>query len=238
MYSRYRSKVSLEGRGGIKRYILLGVVSLFGVVIIFASGFYAGIKFQAKREIPSQKSQTISTRIDDSRSNIPEEKSKGEEIISKGEEKKTEIEGKGTDIPINTQKEGKEPRPKDKDLTFYDTLVSKKKQATVDLEKDKNSDMKKEPPNLNQGKVQGKSGNPNKIYTVQVGAYKEIDVAETVMNKLKKRGYSAYILAKEIPKEGKVYKVRIGEFPSRDRAEEQAKRIKSKEKMEAFVTLK
>lgn len=245
MYSHYRSKVKLEGKTGSKRYILIGMVILFGSAVVFASGFYAGIKFQSKKEGISLKEKDALAVADYSSVNKTDERPKLDEAGPKREERKNGTEAQKSNIPKSTQKDAGDLKSKDDNLTFYQTLVSKKKQETVDLDQTQNPASKTEKPNPNQEKDKGKvknssvkDENQNKTYTVQVGAYKEKEVAETVMNKLKKKGYSAYIMAKEIPNEGTIYKVRIGEFPNRERAEEHSRKIKVKENISAFVTLK
>lgn len=245
MYSHYRSKVKLEGKTGSKRYILIGIVILFGSAVLFASGFYAGIRFQSKKEVTSLKEKDALAVDDYSGVKKADERPKLDEPGLKEVERKSGSEEQKSGVTKNTQKETEKLKSKDDDLTFYQTLVSKKKQATVDLEQTQNPASKSEKPNSSKEKDKGKvknssvkDENQNKTYTVQVGAYKEKEVAETVMNKLKKKGYSAYIMAKEIQNEGKIYKVRIGEFPNRERAEEHARKIKVKENISAFVTLK
>jgi cell division septation protein DedD len=245
MYSHYRSKVKLEGKTNSKRFILIGIVILFGSAAVFASGFYAGIKFQSKKEGILLKEKDALAVNDYSSANKTDERPKLDEAGPKTEERKNGTEAQKSNIPKSTQKDAGDLKSKDDNLTFYQTLVSKKKQDTVDLDQKQNPALKTEKPNPSQEKDKTKvknssvkDENQNKTYTVQVGAYKEKEVAETVMNKLKKKGYSAHVMVKEIPNEGTIYKVRIGEFPNRERAEEHARMIKVKEKMSAFVTLK
>jgi cell division septation protein DedD len=223
MYNYQHSFEEPEVRTGRKRAVLL-VIGLFVLVLGFAAGFIVGIKFQADPQDPSER-QGLQTHIQGQRpktqDSSPEEKKdsglksplqNGE--VARSQESKT--------APSET--------PSGKDLTFYQTLTTNRKQSTIGLEATQ-SKLKTQDP------FKGK-GDLNKTYTVQVGAYKEMAVAEKVMNKLKKKGYRAYIFEKAIPQQGIIYKVRAGEFPNREKAEELARGLKEKEKMDSFVTLK
>lgn len=227
MYNLNNLRYDPAARSKWIRFFLLGIISLFIGASIFITGFFLGTKMEAKKQGLLHKTQEI-------RPVTEEQKSKTEELTLK------QVQGKNEDsrhdTPQNIPKETEGPESKDKDLTFYQTLASKKKQNTVTLEPAQKTDQKQV--QVKSQESSGRAGNPNKTYTVQVGAYKEKDVAEKVMSKLKKKGYSAYIVSRDIQGEGTIYKVRVGEFPHRDRAEEQARRIKLKEKMPTFVTLK
>lgn len=243
MYNHYRSKVNLKGQTIRKRYILLGLAILFGSVLIFGSGFYAGIKFKEKIESPSLKDKDVPGRTDYSRIEKQGITSKLDEPKGGIGERNIEPEAQKSDTPTRNIEE-KELKTSEKDLTFYQTLGSKKKEETIVFEQNRRPSTKQEQRKPNQEKAQGKTQPSlkaetlNKTYTIQIGAYKEMAIASKVMNKLKKKGYSAYIITKEIPEEGPIYKVRIGEFSNREEAEEQANSIKTKEKMDAFVTLR
>lgn len=244
MYNHYRSQIEQDDKVGKKRYILLGMVVIFISALTFASGFFVGIKFQAKREGLLLKTQNTIPKIEDStlksETLTPDQARPGEEVRVQGiqgkaqgttENSESKTEESKPDTSLNTPKEIEKHKSRDKELTFYQTLMTSKKQTTVGLEPSKDSKPK--------SKVfSGKIENPNKTYTVQVGAYKEMAVAERVMNKLKTKGYRAYMIDKNIPQQGTIFKVRVGEFSHRDKAEELAKKIKDKEKMTTFVTLK
>lgn len=214
MYNNYNSRVEHKG-SKIKRYVLLSAVILFAITLIFSSGLIIGIKIQTRKQNilskpidPAQKLQTLNPSLNQ---------------VHGLQEPNREDKRSGT-------KEPKE-KSKDKDLTFYKTLMAKKRKTTVGLEPSQDPRPKTQ--------VSSKeTENLNKAYTVQVGAYKDRVVAEGVMNKMKKKGYPAYIIDKDIPQEGTIYKVRVGELYNRDKAEELARRIKEKEKIPTFVTLK
>lgn len=243
MFNRYRSRSDSNGASGRKKYIILGIGAVLAISFIFASGYIVGIKVQAKRDNsllrdqdPVQKPQIPVPPISQDKGKSGDQKPEAalltpEPKMQNADQVKSQGKTEASGRKDSHSKEPEGQKPKERDLTFYKALTTNKKQAPVGLEpaQDKR--------NRSNGSTE-KSENPNKIYTVQVGAYKEMAIAEKVRNKLKIKGYPAYIVEKKISQEGTIYKVRVGEMPNRDKAEEIAKRIKEKERMSTFVTLK
>ena len=94
---------------------------------------------------------------------------------------------------------------------------------------------KKEPA---EPKVETDNSRQNDIkYTVQAGAFKNLEEAETLKHKLETKGYKAYIKKYAKSQNPKLYKVRTGEFAAKEEAAALALKLKN-EGMEAFVTLK
>lgn len=76
-----------------------------------------------------------------------------------------------------------------------------------------------------------------KVYAVQVGAMKDRSLADAMVSKLKKFGYSAYITSSE--SSGKTWhRVRLGTFSSREDARKEASRIEKNEGISATVVEK
>ncbi|MBN1638221.1 MAG: SPOR domain-containing protein [Ignavibacteriales bacterium] len=65
----------------------------------------------------------------------------------------------------------------------------------------------------------------NGYYTIQVGAYKSKTNAEKLFRGLNSKGHDAYILSSQSSQGGVLYKVRIGNFSSRQEAEDYTKKI-------------
>ena len=87
-------------------------------------------------------------------------------------------------------------------------------------------------------KVETDNSRQNDIkYTVQAGAFKNLNGAETLKRKLETKGYKAYIEKYAKSQNPKLYKVRTGEFAAKEEAAALALKLKN-EGMEAFVTLK
>lgn len=226
-YSRHESGSETNW----KRVFLFVLGGLFSGALIFISGFILGTRMEAKKIDRFLKAQESRTKTEE----------KG--LVTK-EGPKPRVEDLKGDSSKGISRDNGKQRSENKDLTFYQTLASKRKKDSVGLESSKNSKKKSEAQNQVKGveeKVRDSSGasvTQGKTYTVQVGAYTTMDIAEKVMDKLKKKGYYAYIATKDIQGEGTLYKVWVGEFKDREKAEEQVKRIKVKEKIQAFVVLK
>lgn len=90
--------------------------------------------------------------------------------------------------------------------------------------------------------VGGKSSQPPKplesIFTIQAGTFRDISRAEDLKDRLIQKGYKAYIAISESKNNGRLYKVCIGEFSDREKAESLSAEIKNTEGLETFVTSK
>ena len=69
-------------------------------------------------------------------------------------------------------------------------------------------------------------------FTIQVGAFKDKASAETVVARLKSRGFAAYVVTPE--GEG-LYNVRVGHFPARADAERIQAKLRDEEKFQPFI---
>ncbi|WDT82550.1 MAG: SPOR domain-containing protein [Candidatus Manganitrophus sp.] len=77
---------------------------------------------------------------------------------------------------------------------------------------------------------------PSGAYTIQVASFADQKGAETLSQKLKKKGYEAYVAAGEVPEKGTRYRVRIGHYPSRAEAQKAAEGIQEAEKLSFLIT--
>lgn len=82
------------------------------------------------------------------------------------------------------------------------------------------------------------AGSPEgaKTYSVQVGAYLNGKAAETLMARLRNRGYDAYILKTSTQDGRTIYKVRVGRFTDRREAELMARKVEQVAAGESIVT--
>jgi D-alanyl-D-alanine carboxypeptidase (penicillin-binding protein 5/6) len=78
-----------------------------------------------------------------------------------------------------------------------------------------------------------KGGNPS-AFTVQVGAFREKRMAETIRQKLRQRGFSAYVTTSGT-RAARWYRVRVGEFDSQGEAKRMVGRLKSQMGLAALV---
>jgi cell division septation protein DedD len=69
-------------------------------------------------------------------------------------------------------------------------------------------------------------------FTIQVGAYRDRSSAETVMTRLKGKGFAAYVTS---PQGGGLFNVRVGNFTARADAERVQGRLRDDEKFKPFI---
>ena len=95
-------------------------------------------------------------------------------------------------------------------------------------------------PKSNARSVNTKTATPsgNGDYTVQVASFSEIDSARDLENSLKSKTYPAYIKVAQIPGKGTWYRVRVGEFNTKNDALSFAENLKTEQPYinSAFVT--
>ncbi|MBI3804280.1 MAG: SPOR domain-containing protein [Nitrospirae bacterium] len=126
------------------------------------------------------------------------------------------------------------PTPKE-DLTFFKTLKDKKEKS-VALQPKKESLPKKQSEPMKTSLASHPTASPGGAYTVQVASFAEKKGAQTLAEKLKRKGYDAYVKATPLPQKGTWYRVRIGHYPSRVSAQKVADRIHGSEKLNFFIT--
>lgn len=135
---------------------------------------------------------------------------------------------------ISTEKGKKSEEASGIELTFYEELT---KPETSENEGKVVENLKKEK-EKNEKEI-GKSIIPplerNK-YTVQVASFQKRTDAVSLVNKLKKKGYPAYILSAKVGKKT-WFRVRVGEYNSKSIAVRMLKKLERKEKLKGFVTL-
>jgi DedD protein len=66
---------------------------------------------------------------------------------------------------------------------------------------------------------------PGKPLTVQISAVKSEEEARRLLEKLRQHGYAAYIEPVAVPEKGTLYRVRMGEFPSKEFARSTVDRL-------------
>lgn len=79
---------------------------------------------------------------------------------------------------------------------------------------------------------------PKPTFTVQVGVFSVAFYAKSLAARLNKKGYNSYITISESTGEGKLYKVFVGKFSDREKAEILSAKIKKTEGLQTFVTLR
>ncbi len=74
-------------------------------------------------------------------------------------------------------------------------------------------------------------------YTIQVSAFQDKAQADRMVDRLKGKGYDAFVTKAVIPGRGIWYRVRVGKYASRDAAENVAANLKRKEGIATYVTI-
>jgi cell division protein FtsN len=77
---------------------------------------------------------------------------------------------------------------------------------------------------------------PKPVFTVQAGAFNDPYNAKSLKTRLNKKGYHAFITTSS-SKERRIYKVLVGKFSNRGKAEILSAKIKRAEGLQTFVTL-
>ncbi len=75
------------------------------------------------------------------------------------------------------------------------------------------------------------------IFTVQVGAYQDQRAAENLKNSLKSKNYSVYLEENSFSGTSKIYRVRVGKYKEREKAQALAIQLEKEERLPTFVTL-
>ncbi len=73
------------------------------------------------------------------------------------------------------------------------------------------------------------------VYAVQVGAFRSAKEAKRLAKKLKKKGYTVYVVDVKTKDKGILHKVRIGRFRKRKQADKLSRKIRKNEGIQAFV---
>lgn len=74
-------------------------------------------------------------------------------------------------------------------------------------------------------------------YTVQVSAFQSINEAVEMVEDLQQKGYYAYYVKSDLGEKGIWYRVRVGKFSDKARADSGGQRIKQTEQLNYFVTV-
>lgn len=133
------------------------------------------------------------------------------------------------------------PLPK-KELTFLKTLKEgKKKSAPLKImkkpEKVQKTTTKTKLPKTKQTTIPSATLKPSENrYAVQVASFPTKNNAEVLAEKLRKKGYEAYVVSQQIPQRGRWYRVRVGHYADRAEAVSISRQIKRSEKFKPFVT--
>ena len=125
--------------------------------------------------------------------------------------------------PLKTKKINKKLQNNNADSVYKKSWVSQKKK-TINSQQ-KNNSIKK----LDEKKLEN-------FYAVQIASLKDHKYADKTLEKLKQKGYRAYIIKIQIPSKGLYYRVMVGRFDNRKDASALLIRLK-KEKLFGVIIL-
>lgn len=72
-------------------------------------------------------------------------------------------------------------------------------------------------------------------YSIQIGSYPQLELANQAVENWKGKGYPAYMMIADIPEKGRWYRVRIGGFSEKTKADSYLSELASREKVDALV---
>jgi len=132
----------------------------------------------------------------------------------------------------------KNPEMKSSKVIFPAETSAKQFQSQVSvLPEDESSQIKTEAPLKEIKDKPLPPSIPSKtVFTVQVGSFEDASYAEALKKELNKKGYKVYITTLKLKGNEKLYKVCIGRFSSREKADLLSAKIKNKEGLQTFVT--
>lgn len=237
---------------------ILLIISIFAIGILsFALGFTLGKNSSpdiVAMKDTSQESVPLEKKLEDAAQPPP--------AVSENQvastEKTIQKETHGT-----IQSSDKTKTPDAGEMTFFKTLPETKssplsertKTQTIDKSQ-KKEEVRKEsasqkviPAPQKQAQTQGKTqealAKPQAMplqsspplqafYTVQAGSFKTMDDASKLKSKLEGKGYQSYITTYDTP-DAKWFRVRIGQFKTKEQAESAAKKLKTEENLATFI---
>lgn len=123
------------------------------------------------------------------------------------------------------------------------TEVKEKEQQTNPVsvqQQSAESQIAKPAPEKSAEKVEPASSLESKsaIYTVQIGAFKNIAEAKHLKEKFDKKGYKSFISSGKNQKAQKIFKVNTGEFKEKKEAELLALKLTKTEGLQTYITMK
>jgi cell division septation protein DedD len=194
--------------------------------IVFCIGLWLGYKFAStEKGVTSGKKET------------------SESVVKMGNEASGNRGGReGNDRTRESSSiEGEVVQRDDLSLSFYETLLKKEPSPKMETKREYSRGTqpttgpeKREPP-LKEDNVSKRSLPGVAPFSIQVGSFAHKKQAEDLAQRLRGKGYEAYITSKIISGMGRMYQVRIGHYRTLDEAKREAKLIGRKEKLPTYI---
>ena len=213
-----------KGKDRVTRMRLGRVLLSYGIV--FFIGLWLGYKFASigKAVAPERKEIAQS---------VIQKANKGQGIGERREE--------GDKAGDTSALEGEVVQRDDLSLTFYETLL--KKEPSPDLRNKGGGSKGTQAPTgpekrqspLKEDKSSKRVHSRDAPFSIQVGSFAHRKQAENLTQRLKGKGYPAYITSHVISGMGRMYQVRIGHYRTLDEAKREAKLIGKREKLPTYI---
>lgn len=213
-----------KGKGSGTRRRLGRMLVSYGIV--FFIGLWLGYKFAStgKTVAPERK-----------------EMSESAAKVGRGEQGNGEVPEGNNRASETSSLEREVVQKDDLSLTFYETLL--KKESSPEMQGER-GDSKGTPaaPGRKERKSPSNEGTLSRralpggvSFSIQVGSFAHKKQAEDLIQRLKEKGYPAYITSQIISGMGKMYQVRIGRYRTLEEAKREARIIGRKEKLPTYI---
>ena len=113
--------------------------------------------------------------------------------------------------------------------------ASKLEDKKEELAKGEDESLEKEPQVVSSKlSTENTSEVPKKRFSLQICSFRDRLKAEKIVEELKREGYPGYVVSKDLGEKGVWFRVRIGEFETKEEAEEIAQKVKQEYK-DSFI---
>ncbi|MFQ5781313.1 MAG: SPOR domain-containing protein, partial [Nitrospiria bacterium] len=203
-----------------KKMLSLPLIGFMGLLVFLALFFLFGRKEENTGQ--EERAADVSSQATVSKEEEAERETSGS-TVNPGKVRIDESEEPSPSPSPSRPDGGKVPSIPKEELTFLETLKGGK-ESNIALKGMKEPRRASTPP----------SKSAAKKYAVQVASFSKKKGADGLAEKLRKRGFDAYVVSQEIPQKGRWYRVRIGHYSSRAEAKKVADRIRKAEKLDPF----
>jgi cell division septation protein DedD len=213
-----------KGKGPGTRMKMGRILLSYGIV--FFIGLWLGFKFAST-------GKTV----------VPDKKGISESVVKMGNEDQEKRErSEGNDrTRESSSSEGEVVQGDDLSLSFYETLMRKEPSPKIESESGDSgrtqtaTGPEKGESSLKRDKSSKRALSGVAPFSIQVGSFARRKQAEDLTQRLRGKGYPAYITSQIISGMGRMYRVRIGHYRTLDEAKREAKLIGRKERLPTYI---
>jgi cell division septation protein DedD len=199
---------------------------LLSYSIVFFIGLWLGYKFAPTGKTVTPERKEISEKVGKMGNEDQEKRERGE-----GNDKTREA----------SSREGEVVQRDDLSLSFYETLLKKEPSPKIESKRGNSGGTQAAPePEKSESLLREDKSSKRPLsgvapFSIQVGSFANKRQAEDLTQRLRGKGYPAYITSEIISEMGRMYQVRIGHYRTLDEAKREAKLIGRKEKLPTYI---